>query len=222
LKKTVFILSFFFLNFISFSQESEFKIQKNIYERSKTYNDPEVSIGALYKMIALQPNNLALLDSLLREYVGISRWPSAYMVSREILSRSSENLFALEISCIALQNLGLKQQSLNEYETLYLKTERIDVLYTIAFLQYELKNYNESMNNLDILLKNELTKSLKVNANKNDNTTQEIEMQSQLYYLKGIIYEEKNDIENAKIQFNKAITLSPDFENAIKKLNLIN
>ena len=54
----------------------------------------------------------------------------------------------------ALQNLGLKQQALNEYETLYLKTDRIDVLYTIAFLQYELKNYNESMNNLNILLEN--------------------------------------------------------------------
>ena len=56
------------------------------------------------------------------------------MVSREILSNNANNLFALEVSCIALQNLGLKQQSLNEYESLYLKTDREDVLYTIAFL----------------------------------------------------------------------------------------
>ncbi len=218
MKKVLFIYFLIFNNFNSFTQESEFEIQKKIYSKSKIYNDPTVSITSLYKMISLQPENLNLLDTLLREYIGVSRWPSAYMVSREILSNNPENLFALEVSCIALQNLGLKQESLNEYESLYLKTDRDDVLYTIAFLQYELKNYNESINNLNILLEKNSIDSIKVNVNMNGNMTQQIAMKSQLHYLKGIIYEEKNDNENAKIQFNKAIDLSPDFESAIKKL----
>ena len=216
--KVLFIYFLIFISFNSFTQESEFEIQKKIYSKSKIYNDPTVSITALYKMISLQPENLNLLDTLLREYIGVSRWPSAYMVSREILSNNPENLFALEVSCIALQNLGLKQESLNEYESLYLKTDRDDVLYTISFLQYELKNYNESINNLNILLEKNSIDSIKVNVNMNGNMTQQIAMKSQLHYLKGIIYEEKNDKENAKIQFNKAINLSPDFESAIKKL----
>ena len=216
--KVLFIYFLIFISFNSFTQESEFEIQKKIYSKSKIYNDPTVSITALYKMISLQPENLNLLDTLLREYIGVSRWPSAYMVSREILSNNPENLFALEVSCIALQNLGLKQESLNEYESLYLKTDRDDVLYTISFLQYELKNYNESINNLNILLEKNSIDSIKVNVNMNGNMTQQIAMKSQLHYLKGIIYEEKNDNENAKIQFNKAINLSPDFESAIKKL----
>ena len=218
MKKVLFIFFLIFISFNSFTQESEFEIQKKIYSKSKVYNDPTVSITALYKMISLQPENLNLLDTLLREYIGVSRWPSAYMVSREILSNNPENLFALEVSCIALQNLGLKQESLNEYESLYLKTDRDDVLYTISFLQYELKNYNESINNLNILLEKNSIDSIKVNVNMNGNMTQQIAMKSQLHYLKGIIYEEKNDKENAKIQFNKAIDLSPDFESAIKKL----
>ena len=218
MKKVLFIFFLIFISFNSFTQESEFEIQKKIYSKSKIYNDPTVSITALYKMISLQPENLNLLDTLLREYIGVSRWPSAYMVSREILSNNSENLFALEVSCIALQNLGLKQESLNEYESLYLKTDRDDVLYTISFLQYELKNYNESINNLNILLEKNSIDSIKVNVNMKGNMTQQIAMKSQLHYLKGIIYEEKNDNENAKIQFNKAINLSPDFESAIKKL----
>jgi len=218
MKKVLFIYFLIFISFNSYTQESEFEIQKKIYSKSKIYNDPTVSITALYKMISLQPENLNLLDTLLREYIGVSRWPSAYMVSREILSNNPENLFALEVSCIALQNLGLKQESLNEYESLYLKTDRDDVLYTISFLQYELKNYNESINNLNILLEKNSIDSIKVNVNMNGNMTQQIAMKSQLHYLKGIIYEEKNDNENAKIQFNKAINLSPDFESAIKKL----
>ena len=218
MKKIYFIIFLFFIVFTSFTQESEFDIQKNIYNKSMLYNDPTVSINALYKMISLQPDNLNLLDTLLREYIGVSRWPSAYMVSREILSNNPNNLFALEVSCIALQNLGLKQQSLNEYESLYLKTDREDVLYTIAFLQYELKNYNESINNLNILLEKNSIDSIKVSVNMNGNLTQQIAMKSQLHYLKGIIYEEKNDNENAKIQFKKAVNISPDFESAIKKL----
>ena len=88
MKKIYFIIFLFFIVFTSFAQESEFDIQKNIYNKSKLYNDPTVSINALYKMISLQPDNLNLLDTLLREYIGVSRWPSAYMVSREILSNN--------------------------------------------------------------------------------------------------------------------------------------
>lgn len=218
MKKILFIFFLTFISFNSFTQESEFEIQKKIYNKAKYYNDVGVSINALYNMIAIQPNNVDLLDSLLREYQSMSRWGSVYAVSLDILSKFPDNLNALESNSIALQNFGLKQDALNQYESLYLKTDRDDILYIISFLQYELKNYNESINNLNILLEKNSIDSIKVNVNMSGNNTQQIAMKSQLHYLKGIIYEEKNDKENAKIQFNKAINLSPDFESAIKKL----
>ena len=76
-------------------------------------------------MIALQPDNILLKDSLMREYYAISQWASAYMISREILSADSENLIALEISCITLQNLGLKQQALIFPIVSYLKLPKL-------------------------------------------------------------------------------------------------
>ena len=42
---------FLFINFCSLAQSNEFEIQKNIFERSKVYNDPGVSINALYKIM---------------------------------------------------------------------------------------------------------------------------------------------------------------------------
>ena len=194
MKKIYFIIFLFFIVFTSFTQESEFDIQKNIYNKSKLYNDPTVSINALYKMISLQPDNLNLLDTLLREYIGVSRWPSAYMVSREILSKDPSNLIALEVSCVSLQNLGLKQQALNEYESLYLKTERVDVLYTISFLQFELSNFNESLNNLNILISSDKTVDMSVSVTKDETSRQEIPIRAQLHYLKSLIYiEQKNN-----------------------------
>ena len=209
----------FLLSYESFTQSTEFDIQKSIYEKAKSYNDPNVAITALYNMVALQPDNLLLKDSLMREYLSLSQWAPTYMISREIMALQPNNNFALEVSCVALQNLGLKQEALNEYESLYLRTDRVDVLYTISFLQFELKNLNESLTNLNILLENEQTEEMMVSVNKNQNERQEVSMRAQLNYLKGLVFLEQGKNDLAKESFNSAIELSPEFNNAIEKLN---
>ena len=170
-------------------------------------------------MVALQPDNLLLKDSLMREYLSLSQWAPTYMISREIMASQPNNNFALEVSCVALQNLGLKQEALNEYESLYLRTDRVDVLYTISFLQFELKNLNESLTNLNILLENEQTEGMMVSVSKNQNERQEVSMRAQLNYLKGLVFIEQGKNDLAKESFNSAIELSPEFNNAIEKLN---
>ena len=213
------ILLLFLSSYESFTQSTEFDIQKSIYEKAKSYNDPNVAITALYNMVALQPDNLLLKDSLMREYLALSQWAPTYMISREIMASQPNNNFALEVSCVALQNLGLKQEALNEYESLYLRTDRVDVLYTISFLQFELKNLNESLTNLNILLENEQTEEMMVSVNKNQNERQEVSMRAQLNYLKGLVFLEQGKNDLAKESFNSAIELSPEFNNAIEKLN---
>lgn len=222
MKKVIFfILLSSSVMFKSYSQISEFDLQNSIYKKAKSYNDPSVAINSLYKMIAIQPENVLLKDSLMREYLTISQWAPSYMISREILAMQPNNLFALEVSCISLQNLGLKQQALNEYESLYLKSDRIDVLYTISFLQFELKNFTESLTNLDILINNSETEEMSVSVSKSDNSVQEVLIRAQLNYLKGLIYLEQNKNEDAKKYFNIALTISPDFQNAIDRLKSI-
>ena len=222
MKKVIFfILLSSSVVFKSYSQISEFDLQNSIYKKAKSYNDPSVAINSLYKMIAIQPENVLLKDSLMREYLTISQWAPSYMISREILAMQPNNLFALEVSCISLQNLGLKQQALNEYESLYLKSDRIDVLYTISFLQFELKNFTESLTNLDILISNSETEEMSVSVSKSDNSVQEVLIRAQLNYLKGLIYLEQSKNEDAKKYFNIALTISPDFQNAIDRLKSI-
>ncbi len=219
-KFILFIISFIF-SFNIFSQNNNFEVQKLIYEKAKSYNDPNVAISALYNMIGIQPDNLLLKDSLMREYLAISQWAPSYMISREILGLQPNNNFALEVSCVSLQNLGLKQEALNEYESLYLKTDRIDVLYTISFLQFELGNFNESLTNLDILISNNQTEEMTVSVSKDQNSRQEIAIRAQLNYLKGLIYIEQENNMLARQALNKAIEIAPEFQNAINKLNTL-
>ena len=216
----LFIISFI-LSFNTYSQNNNFEVQKSIYEKAKSYNDSNVAISALYNMVALQPENVLLKDSLMREYLAISQWAPSYMISREILGLQPNNNFALEVSCVSLQNLGLKQEALNEYESLYLKTDRIDVLYTISFLQFELRNFNESLTNLDILISNDQTEEMTVSVSKDENIRQEIAIRAQLNYLKGLIYIEQENNLLAKKAFNTAIEIAPEFQNAISKLKTL-
>jgi len=216
----LFIISFI-LSFNTYSQNNNFEVQKSIYEKAKSYNDPNVAISALYNMVALQPENVLLKDSLMREYLAISQWAPSYMISREILGLQPNNNFALEVSCVSLQNLGLKQEALNEYESLYLKTDRIDVLYTISFLQFELRNFNESLTNLDILISNNQTEEMTVSVSKDENIRQEIAIRAQLNYLKGLIYIEQENNLLAKQALNTAIEIAPEFQNAISKLKTL-
>ena len=220
-KKFFYIIIFLFIGFDSLSQKNDFEIQKSIYEKAKAYNDPSVAISALYNMVAIQPDNVLLKDSLMREYLAISQWAPTYMISREILAIQTNNLFALEVSCISLQNLGLKQQALNEYESLYLKTDRIDVLYTISFIQFELGNFNESLTNLDILMNKDMTQEMTVSVSKDENNRQEIPIKAQLNYLKSLIYIEQKNIELARKSLNDALSISPEFQNAINKLKTL-
>ena len=98
---------------------------------------------------------------------------------------------------------------------------RTDILYTISYLQFELKNFNESLTNLDILINNSLTEKMYVSVSKSDNSRQEILMRAQLHYLKGLIYSEQNNKDLAKISFEKSVEISSDFQNVIDKLNLL-
>lgn len=157
----------------------------------------------------------------MREYLAISQWAPSYMISREILGLQPNNNFALEVSSVSLQNLGLKQEALNEYESLYLKTDRIDVLYTISFLQFELRNFNESLTNLDILISNNQTEEMTVSVSKDETTRQEIAIRAQLNYLKGLIYIEQENNLLAKQALNTAIEIAPEFQNAIIKLKTL-
>ena len=127
-------------------------------------------------------------------------------------------ILLLEVSCVSLQNLGLKQEALNEYESLYLRTDRIDVLYTITSLQFELGNLTESLTNLEILLNNSQTEEMVARVSKGQNDTQDVPYRAQLNYLKGLVYIERDEKELAKKAFNLALTLSPDFQNASDKL----
>ena len=197
-----------------------FDLQKNafIYTTATRYNDPMVARMALYNILAYNPANTAILDSLALSYIDYQQWPSAVLASQDALKVNPNDLLATEIAAVAYENLGLSDRALTHYETLYLKNEDINTLYKIAFLQLNLKRYTEAITSADILLNDSQTAEQNLVFQKSQQENQEVPMTAAVHRLKGMIEADQGNTDQAKVHYNKALEIAPDF--AVVKLQL--
>lgn len=188
------------------------------YRMAVKYNDYAEAKSALYNLIVIEPQNDSLRFNLAYLYFDSRTYPSTILVCRDILAKNPNNLGALELSGAAYEGLGLKDKALASYEKLYMASTDINTLYKMAFLQYDLKKYNECNVNVDILLENENLDSSKVTYSLEDNTTKEFPMKVAVLNLKGLVNKELGNIDSAQKAYEDALAIAPDFEQAKSNL----
>lgn len=227
MRKGLFLIALL-ITTLSFSQEraatttidsAAFQKQYFVYQISKKYNDFNTARTALYNMLSMAPNNIAILDSLALIYFDFNQYTSAALISQDIVKINPNDLMANEIAAISFDNLGVFNRALPYYEKLYLENNNIGVLYRIAYLQFELKRYNEGISSVDILIENKETPNQKVIFPKNNNENQEVSMLAAAYRLKGMINMQQGNNEEAKANLSKALEIAPEFVIAQQQLD---
>lgn len=188
------------------------------YGVATRWNDFDVAKDALYDLIIEYPGNDSLIFALAYFYYENQKYPSCVMVCKDLLARNPKNASALELSGVGYENLNIYDRALQNYESLYLLTNNNSTLYKMASLQYELKRYQESMTNIDILLTKPNMDSLKVVFNDSENKPKEYPLKAGLLNLKGLVYNAQSDKVNAKKFFEESLALAPDF--VLPKQNL--
>ncbi len=182
------------------------------------YNDKDVAKNALYSMIAMDPNDDSLKMVLCYYYFDQNQFASSLFVSADLLSRYPDNIDALRINAMSYENMGVRDKAIDAYETLYLKTNDVGVLYQASLLQFELERYTECNTNLDIIIKNPQSKALKLSFSKNDKEQQEISLEAACYNMKGMLAKQQGNKEEARKQLQKAIEVEPEFALASQNL----
>ena len=182
------------------------------YQAGIRYNDYNVAKHALINILVENPQNDSILYSLSLLYYQMQNYTSAALTARDVIASNPDNTGALEIAAVSYDNIGAKDKALESYESLYLKTDDFQILYKISFLQYELKNYTESMTNADILLGKKEAEELQAVYNQADGSQKEYPIKVALINLKGLISTEKGDKVAAKSFFEQALKLAPDFQ----------
>lgn len=195
-----------------------YKLFQMKYVFGMKYNDGEVAKDALYSMIAMDPNDDSLKMSLCYYYFDQNQFASSLFVSRDLLARYPDNIDALKINAMSLENMGARDKAIEAYETLYLKSNDVGVLYQVALMQFEMERYAECGTNLDIIIKNPLAKTLKLSFNKSEKEVQEVSLEAACYNMKGMLEQQQGNKEEAKKNLQKALELEPDFTLASQNL----
>lgn len=192
------------------------------YQAAVRYNDYDVAKQALYNLYVANPQNDSILYSLSVLYVQSQQYPSAILTAKDILTLKPDHVGAMEIAGVSYENLGLKDKALENYESLYLKTDDYQTLYKIAFLQNDLQRYAEALTNVDILLGKKETEEANAVFPTEDNKEKEYPIKVALLNLKGLVKKAQGDKTAAKALFDEALKLAPDFvlaKNNLAELN---
>jgi len=222
MKKTIFSLLFFMVVAAAMNhavaQESTdirntivYRIQKGIYNRALKYNDVPVATNALYNLCIMESQNDSLLFALGYMYFDNQKYLSAALTLTDVLMLNSGNVSALEMKALSLEQIGAKDKALEDYETLYLKTNNINFLYKMAVFQYDLQRLKEAKTNIDIMLTNKEADSIKYYFPNKENEQQEVVMRASLHNLKGMVAKSEGNNEEAKKQFAIALEIDPEF-----------
>jgi len=181
------------------------------YSVAMKWNDPDVAKDALYDLIIENQGNDSIIYELAVYYYQNQKYPSAVLVTQELLKRNPKNTAALEIAAVGYESLGVPDRSLQYYESLFLLQNDPTVLYKMAFLQYRLKRYKESSTSVDILMADKAVDGLKVNYNDATNKQKEYPMKIALLNLKGMLAQDQGDKIAARKFYDQALALAPDF-----------
>jgi tetratricopeptide (TPR) repeat protein len=175
------------------------------------WNDIEAAKDALYDLIVENQGNDSIIYELAAYYYQNQKYPSAVLVSQELLKRNPKSVSALEIAAIGYENLGVFDRSLQYFESLFLLQNNPSVLYKMAFLQLRLKRFKECATSVDILMADKALDTLKVSYTDPNNNQKEYPMKVALLNLKGLLAQEQGDKIEAKKFFGLALAQAPDF-----------
>jgi len=188
------------------------------YTVAVQWGDEEVAKDALYDLIIRNPGNDSLIYSMAVLYYQSQKYTSSLLVGMELLKRNPKDPAYLEISAVSSESLGVIDRALQYYESLYLLAGTTGTLYKIAFLQYDIKRFAESMVNVDILLTKPDLETMKVTFNDAQNKSKEYSMKVAILNLKGLLKKEQGDNVGAKKHFTEALAIAPDFAPAKENL----
>lgn len=201
------------LCFNGFSQNNTeaIALEKKILEKAKMYNDPALVRGSMLKLIMLEGDNSKYKDSLAFVYFAERKFPSCFVITQELLKRNPKDEKILEIQAFSLEAVGAYDKAIESFQQLFILTNNNYHGFSLANLQFVMKNYQDSFNNLKKVEGLNDSGNYKVSYAINQNHNQQVELIAAIQYLKGLNAEELNQKPVAKASFEKAITIQPDF-----------
>jgi len=221
MKNLIYIFTFIIATTSIALTSSSLELEKQKLKQAMSYGDKLVAANAMYAIISLEGPQSSYKDSLAYLYFNGRNHVSCFLVTNDILKRNPDNFEFLEMKAISLESMGALDKATEAYEVLLLKSNDNYHAYKIAGLQLAMNKFDDafaSIKKADQLPDNkEMTVSFQVNKNYNQN----VDLKAAIAYLEGVIALNLKKDAEAKISFERAVKLFPEFVLAKSKLTTL-
>jgi len=191
-------------------------------KQALAYGDKTVAANAMYSIILLEGPKSVYKDSLAYLYFNDRNFISCFLVTNDILKNNPGNLDLLEMNAISLESMGAAEKAVEAYQNLFAKTNNNYHAYKLAGLQFGMNKYEEAYVSIKKADKLPDDGKVKITFQVNKNYNQNVDLKAAIAYLEGIIAISLNKNAEAKLSFERAIKLFPEFVLAKTKLDALN
>ncbi len=198
------------------------ELEEKKMQQALAYGDKTIAISKMYNIIALQGPESTYKDSLAYLYFNKREYLSCFLVSKDVLDRNDDNIEMLEMNTISLESIGAKSKAVEGYQKLLAKSNKSYHAYKLAGLQYEINKAEDAYVSIKKADQLPDDSAVTVSFRVNKNYSQDVSLKASIAYLEGIIAEKLEKKVEAKIAFERAIKLFPDFVLAKSQLSSLN
>lgn len=191
-------------------------------KQALAYGDKTVAANAMYSIILLEGPKSVYKDSLAYLYFNDRNFISCFLVTNDILKNNPGNLDLMEMNAISLESMGAAEKAVEAYQNLFTKTNNNYHAYKLAGLQFGMNKNEEAYASIKKADKLPDDGKVKITFQVNKNYNQNVDLKAAIAYLEGIIATNLNKNNEAKISFERAIKLFPEFVLAKTKLDALN
>jgi len=202
------------------NSNTAFELQK--LNQAKLYGDENMIVTAMYNIITLEGPQSVYKDSLAQVYFNKRSYVSCFLVANDILKYKPDNLELLELKAISLESMGAVDKAKESYTALLAKSKNNLHAYKLAGLQFRMNENEEAYATIKKAAMLSGSDDLKVTFQVNQNYNQSVDLKAAIAYLEGLIAQSLNKDDQAKLNFEKAIQLFPEFVLAKSKLEILN
>ncbi|MDP3311868.1 hypothetical protein [Lutibacter sp.] len=222
MKNIIYIITLILTTSVVAQTSTSVELENKKMKLALTYNDNAAAAYSLISIIALEGPQSTYKDSLAYLYYNAGNNISCFLVIEDVLKTKPGNLELLEMKAISLESMGALDKAKEAYETLFSKTNKNYHGYKLAGIQMAMNKNEEAFATIKKTDKLPDIGDVKITFQVNKNYNQEVNLKAAIAYLEGIIALNLEKKIEAKLSFERAVKLFPDFTLAKSKLTTMN
>lgn len=193
------------------NSSSQTEVYQKLYAKSIKLKDMHTAIYAIQMLLMTDSAN-SLRDSLPELYGAVNNIEACMQTNEETLKRYPNDEKFKNIKVLCLQQIGDMDGQFLLLEDLYKTTKKPQYIAQMASLQLAAGQTKQAIETIDFIIsefKNNKTDSLDIFID--ENNKQKVPVVAAAYNMKGYVYMQKKDINNAKEMYFKALEIYPEF-----------